>query len=115
VQTSERTLIKSPPEVWKLVDDPALMERWTRAVAGPGVIGRPLEVTVREPGRSLSWRAPGHERAELSLEIVERGWGTNVRLVARAASARSWATNPAVLEQLLDELGSPQRRPFERG
>jgi hypothetical protein len=111
---TKRTLVKSAPELWELADDLARMEAWMA-----GVVGRsqsvPVEVTHREQERLLAWRTSGTEErsARIALELAEREFGTSVSIVAQHSR-----TNPcdvhAALEQLLDELGSPERRPFER-
>jgi hypothetical protein len=73
-------------------------------------------VTDREPERILAWRAIEHEArsARIALELAEKGFGTCVSITAEHSRPDSNGAN-AALEQLLDELGSPERRPFERG
>jgi hypothetical protein len=68
-------------------------------------------VTLREAGERIAWRSvePGASAA-IELSLVEKGFGTQVTI--SAASEREVRTD--VLESLLDELGSPQRRPFAR-
>jgi len=109
----ERTLVKSPPELWELVDDRELMRRWAEELAGSAPSGE-IEVAEREPGHRLAWRS-GVGGADLSveLEIAEKGWGTSVSI--RAAGPGAQPGVDAVLKRLLDELGSPSRRPFSRG
>jgi uncharacterized protein YndB with AHSA1/START domain len=108
VPTIERTLVKSPPELWELVDNPELMGRWSAGLAGtPGVAE--VNVLEREPGERLVWEAADGD-ARIELVLAEKGWGTNVsiRITGHDGGGR-------VLEDdLLDELGSPQRRPFSR-
>lgn len=107
---AHRTLVKSPPELWELVDDPELMERWCAALLGARDPVR-ITVTLREAGDRLAWRSiePGR-MAALELSLVEKGFGTKVAI--SAASERGLPED--MLEALLDELGSPQRRPFTR-
>lgn len=109
-----RTLVKSAPELWELADDKARMEVWMAGlVSTPGPI--PVEVTDRQPGRVLAWRAaepPGAD-ARIALELAEKGLGTAVSVTAE--HRRADAAADAALERLLDELGSPRRRPFGRG
>jgi hypothetical protein len=111
--TAKRTLVKSPPELWELADDVPRMEGWMAGLVGtPNPV--PVTVTDRDPGRVLAWRASGadvHGRVELRLE--EKGFGTSVSITAEHARADP-SKAKAALAQLLDELGSPERRPFAR-
>jgi uncharacterized protein YndB with AHSA1/START domain len=109
----ERTLVKSRPELWELVDDPELMARWVAELRGTGAPAE-VEVASREPGQRLTWHSAG-QGAELSveLEIAEKGWGTSVSVRAEGTGGEPDADS--VLQRLLDELGSPSRRPFSRG
>jgi uncharacterized protein YndB with AHSA1/START domain len=105
---AERTLVKSPPELWEHVDDPELMRRWTAELLGSRDM-QPVEVEARNPGELLAWRpAERQGGAGIELALAEKGWGTNVSIRAEGDGD---ATR-AVLERLLDELSSPQRRPF---
>lgn len=108
----ERTLVKSPPELWELVDDPELMGRWTEELAqGDSEIR--VVVANREDGSRLAWRGvTAGASIAVELEIAEKGWGTAVSIRMTGDGQRSDAE--AVLERLLDELGSANRRPFSR-
>ncbi len=111
---TKRTLVKSAPELWELADDLARMEAWMA-----GVVGRAqsvsVEVTHRERERMLAWRTSEAEvgRARIALELAEKEFGTSVSIVAQHSRPNPGDVD-AALEQLLDELGSPERRPFER-
>jgi hypothetical protein len=111
---TKRTLVKSAPELWELADDLARMEAWMA-----GVVGRSesvsVEVTHRERERMLAWRTSETEvgRARIALQLAEKGFGTSVSIVAQHSRPDARDVH-AALEQLLDELGSPERRPFER-
>jgi hypothetical protein len=108
VQTIERTLVKSPPELWELVDDRELMGRWSAELTGrPGVVE--VQVLEREPGGRLVWEAAGGD-ARIELALAEKGWGTNVSIRVTGGEAGGGST----LDDLLDELGSPHRQPFTR-
>ncbi len=109
---AKRTLVKSAPELWELADDLARMETWTAGVVGAGR-PVPIEVTAREPERILAWRTidPGGGDARIALELAEKGFGTAVSITAEH-SRPDQAGADAALEHLLDELGSPGRRPF---
>ena len=108
---AKRTLVKSAPELWELADDLARMEAWMG-----GLVGRPqpvaVEVTDRRPGRVLIWRAaePG-ALARIAIELADSGFGTAVAITAQHSRPDDGEAI-AALEGLLDELGSPERRPF---
>ena len=110
----KRTLVKSAPELWELADDPDRLELWMGGLAGAS---EPVavEVTARDPERILVWRTarPGRGAARISLELAEKGFGTAVSITAEHSNPDADDVS-AALERLLDELGSPERRPFER-
>jgi hypothetical protein len=115
---AKRTLVKSAPELWELADDLARMEAWMAGLVGSA---QPLsvEVTDRDPERILAWRCSAaangaSTRARIAIELAESGFGTAVSITAQH-SAPDPAAAIAALEQLLDELGSPERRPFALG
>jgi hypothetical protein len=107
---ADRTLVKSPPELWELVDDAELMGRWCAELLGfpePA----PIDVTLREAGERIAWRSTSSgPAAAIELTLAEKGFGTRVSI--SAACEREPAAD--ILDSLLDELGSPQRRPFTR-
>ena len=107
--STKRTLVKSAPELWDLADDPARMQAWMSGLVGDPVM---VEVINRDPERVLAWRAaaPGAE-GRITIELAESGFGTAVRITAHH-SRPDPAEAIAALEGLLDELGSPGRRPF---
>jgi hypothetical protein len=108
---AKRTLVKSAPELWELADDLARMEAWMAGLVGArGPVS--VEVIDRQPERVLAWRwaGPGGEAA-ISIELAESGFGTAVRITARHSEPEQSAA-AETLEELLDELGSPERRPF---
>jgi hypothetical protein len=115
---TKRTLVKSAPELWELADDLARMEAWMAGLVGSAQ-PIPVEVTDRNPERILAWRAQNGNagaaaHARIAIELAEKGFGTSVSITAQH-SAPDPAAAIAALEQLLDELGSPERRPFTRG
>ena len=111
---SKRTLVKSAPELWELADEEERMESWMG-----GLVGAPrpiaIQVTDRDPGRILAWRcaAPG-SHGRIAIELADSGFGTAVKITAQH-SRPDPAEAIAALEELLDELGSPERRPFTPG
>jgi hypothetical protein len=110
--TAKRTLVKSAPELWELADDEARMQVWMAGVVGAtGTIG--VEVTDREPERMLAWQtANGGTFGRIALHMTEKGFGTAVVITAHHQGAEPGAAT--ALENLLDELGSPERQPFAR-
>ncbi len=111
---AKRTLVKSAPELWELADDLARMETWMGGLVGER---RPIEIEVtdRDPERVLAWRSAREGAfARIAIELAESGFGTSVRITAQH-SRPDPAEAIAALEQLLDELGSPERRPFVEG
>jgi hypothetical protein len=109
-QNADRTLVKSPPELWELVDDPDLMARWCAQLTGRGE-HVPVAVTRREDGERIAWRSSDTgPAAAVELSLAEKGFGTKVEIAADC----EWEVPGDMLESLLDELGSPQRRPFAR-
>ena len=115
---AKRTLVKSAPELYELADDLARMEGWMAGLVGsPAPIA--VEVTDRRPERVLAWRATrdgqdGGAHARIAIELAESGFGTAVSITAQHAAPEP-AAAIAALEHLLDELSSPERRPFTRG
>jgi hypothetical protein len=108
---AKRTLVKSAPELWELADDPARMQAWMAGLTGVSA-PRPVEVLERKPGRILAWRAAAPEAdARIVIELAESGFGTAVEITAEHGRPDP-AEAIAALEGLLDELGSPERRPF---
>jgi len=112
---ARRTLVKSPPELWELADDVPRMEAWMAGLVGTEHPVR-VQVTDREQGRVLAWSTPGNGcgGGRIALELAEKGFGTSVSITAEHSRPDPSGAD-AALEQLLDELGSPERRPFERG
>jgi hypothetical protein len=124
-----RTLVKSPPELWEELQG----ERLKDAVGA----GR---ITPAEDERLIAWEG---ETSKGTATLEPSGWGTKVTLRAeieeqvaelepRVAKVGIWARlrgvepqsspDPAeprheelerTLEQLLDDLGSAHRRPFQ--
>ena len=111
---TKRTLVKSAPELWELADDLARMEAWMAGLVGT-TQPVPVEITDREPERMLAWRSARSGSGDrIAIELSESGFGTAV--VITAHHSRSEPTEAtSVLELLLDDLGSPERRPFANG
>jgi hypothetical protein len=110
---TKRTLVKSAPELWELASDPGRMEAWMGGLVG-SLRPVPIEVTASEAERVLAWRfAESGAYARIAIELAESGFGTAVEITAQHSQTDTDAA-AATLEDLLDELGSPERRPFAR-
>jgi hypothetical protein len=126
-----RTLVKSPPELWEELQGERLRE-----AVGAG------EITPSEDERLIVWEG---ETSKGTATIEPSGWGTKVTLRAeieeqvrelepQVARIGFWARLRGVeppappppepppqhelertLEQLLDDLGSAHRKPFQSG
>lgn len=108
---AKRTLVKSAPELWELADDELRMQSWMGGLLGARQ-PIPVEVTDREPQRVLAWRAAEPDSStRIAIELAARGFGTAVRITAQHSRPNA-AEAIAALEGLLDELGTPGRRPF---
>jgi hypothetical protein len=66
----ERTLVKSPPELWAELGDPVALARYL------GELGE-IRITKAEPEKSVEWEA---EAASGKVELKQSGWGTKVTL-----------------------------------
>src|SRR6476659_7022142 len=109
MKSASRTLVKSPPELWELIDQPDRMQGLMCAL-----VGRATEVTVNErrPETILRWEA-SDDGADAWIEVqhAEKGWGTNVKL--RAENGHEATKLEGWLDAVLEELATPQKRPFE--
>jgi hypothetical protein len=106
--TARRTLVKSQPELWELVDQPERMQGLMSALLGGAA---EIEVTAREPEDRLAWQgAVEDEAGSILIEMEKRGFGTRVAIEAKAG-ARGEVIDDW-LEAVFDELSAPDRRPF---
>ena len=114
-----RTLVKSPPELWAVLEGDCLSKAVGEA-----------EVRATEPERALAWEADG---ASGTAVLEPAGWGTKLTICAeveeQVARLGFWARVRGVkadpvprhpdmerkLTELLDSLGSAHRKPFVRG
>ena len=108
---AKRTLVKSAPELWELADDLARMEAWMGGLVGSSAPVS-IEVCERVPESAISWVST-EPRGRIHVALAESGFGTSVEITAHHESAADGAKG--ALERLLDELGSPDRRPFSKG
>ena len=80
----QRTLVKSPPELWAELSD---VEALTRHLAAFGEI----TITRVEPETTVAWEG---ERASGTVELAASGWGTKVTLTAEPTAAPATASAP---------------------
>jgi len=108
--SAQRTLVKSQPELWQLVDQPGRIEGWSSGLFG---YAARVSVTEHDPEVKLAWRASaGAEAASIELALEQDGWGTTVSLEADSEGAAETRLE-GWLEAVLDELAEPEKRPFQ--
>src|SRR6202011_1368716 len=74
---AHRTLVKSPPELWAEVSDPAALARHL------GEFGE-IRITRVEPETAVAWEG---DKACGTVELAQSGWGTKVTLTVVAESS----------------------------
>lgn len=94
----QRTLVKSPPELWSEIATDEALGRW---------LGDVSVETVESPSR-LEWRRSDSTGV---IELESSGWGTKVRAVAKAKGVPWERVNShreleRCLENLMDHLGA---------
>jgi hypothetical protein len=98
--TAQRTLVKSPPELWSELSE---VDRLAKHLEAFGEI----KITKLEPEQTVAWEG---ESASGTVSIEPSGWGTKVTLTAHVESAEE---PPEELkpEQVHDETGDivPER------
>ncbi len=67
---AQRTLVKSPPELWAEFSDPSSLARHL------GELGE-IRIVHVEPEQSVEWEAPD---ATGAVQLKPSGWGTRVTL-----------------------------------
>src|SRR3954470_20380880 len=71
-QRAQRTLVKSPPELWAEISDLQALSRHL------GEFGD-ISITRSEPETAVAWEG---DRARGTVELEPAGWGTRVTLTA---------------------------------
>jgi hypothetical protein len=102
---AQRTLVKSPPELWSELSDPAVLTRLLEAHFGE------IKITRKSTETSLAWVSAN---AQGSVELAPSGWGTKVRLTAEVRDGLAAEQAQAALTGVLDEVGTARHRPFSR-
>jgi hypothetical protein len=92
---AQRTLVKSPPELWAEVSD---LEALARHLGEFGEI----RITRLEPETTVAWEG---DRARGTVELEPAGWGTKVTLTAELAEAEAptVAIEPVTAEPVAEE------------
>src|SRR4051794_21619915 len=94
-QRAQRTLVKSPPELWAEISDLQALSRHL------GEFGD-IRITRSEPETAVAWEG---DRARGTVDLEPAGWGTRVTLTAVPVERP-----PAAAAEPEDE---PERRPAE--
>jgi hypothetical protein len=102
---AQRTLVKSPPELWSEFADAVMLGRLLADQFGE------ITITATEPERRVVW-ASAH--ASGCVELTPSGWGTRVTLTAELALGIGRSAAEAALAGVLDEVGMAHHRPFSR-
>src|ERR1700679_3764500 len=103
----QRTLVKSPPELWAELSDPAALARHL------GELGE-IRIVRTEPERVVEWAA---EHATGVVSIKPSGWGTRVTLSAtRERSAEpevdgATREEPDITPKAAEEAAQPDAAP----
>src|ERR1700704_784715 len=87
----QRTLVKSPPELWAELSDPAALARHL------GELGE-IRITRVEPEQKVEWEAG---KTSGTVSIKPSGWGTKVKLTVTRELAEPEAS-PEDEESLLE-------------
>ena len=106
--SAERTLVKSQPELWQLLD-PERMKGLMSTLVGSAT---EIEVIERDPETRLAWEgAVADESGAIEIAMEQKGWGTHVEIKADVVPA--WDGIDDWLEAVFDELAEPEKRPFQ--
>ncbi len=97
----QRTLVKSPPELWAELSDPDALAR------ALGELGE-VRITHTEPESTVEWQA---ERASGSVHIKASGWGTRVTLRAIREPLPPPAASPPAVEEAENASASGEAIP----
>jgi hypothetical protein len=103
---AQRTLVKSPPELWSEFSDSQTLGRLLEPLFGQ------IQITRRAPEHALAWEG---DNASGTIELEPSGWGTQVRLTATVPGMSSRESAETALREVLDQVGAAHHRPFSRG
>lgn len=106
---AERTLVKSQPELWQLLDERGRMQGLMSSLLGRAA---EIKVTEREPEVKLAWESEVAEEAgSIEVRMEQKGWGTRVAISAEVSPA--WEGVDDWLDAVFEELAEPEKRPFD--
>lgn len=106
--STSKTLVKSSPELWELIDQPERMQGLMSSLTGHAT---EVNVYEREPETYLGWEAADDgEQNWIEIELNEKGWGTQVKLTA--SCKREPHRLEGWLDAVMEELAVPEKRPF---
>ncbi|MBC8093219.1 MAG: hypothetical protein H7Y15_15025, partial [Pseudonocardia sp.] len=94
---AQRTLVKSPPELWAEVSDPGSLTRHL------GEFGE-IRITRLDPETTVAWEG---DRVRGTVELEASGWGTKVTLTAQASTPEPVPVPepvPAVAEEVAEPV-----------
>jgi hypothetical protein len=94
----QRTLVKSPPELWAELSDPAALARHL------GELGD-IRIVRTEPERTVEWAA---ENTTGTVSIKPSGWGTKVTLSVTREVAESEAAPEAEATPAPEAASAPE-------
>jgi len=94
----QRTLVKSPPELWAELGDPVSLARHLEALGE-------IRITRAEPEQRVDWEADGTSGTVL---MKPTGWGTKVTLSVTSELAHSETQSGAAVE---DDTQAPEAEP----
>jgi len=101
----QRTLVKSPPELWAELSDPTALARHL------GELGE-IRITRTEPEKTVEWEAPDTTG---KVTLAPSGWGTKVTLTVTREPAEpaelAELAPPAVPEPPLVDESPPEPEP----
>jgi hypothetical protein len=106
----QRTLVKSPPELWAELSDPTTLARHL------GELGE-IRIVRTEPDRAVDWEAAAADGAQATgrVEIEPSGWGTRVTLSASRVTAEPVSepeTEPELDPEPIEAVVEPEPEPI---
>jgi hypothetical protein len=97
----QRTLVKSPPELWAELSDPAALARHL------GELGE-IRITRTEPEKTVEWEA---ENTTGTVSIQPSGWGTRVTLTVTREVVEATIEDATAVEAIAAPEPEPLTEP----
>src|SRR3954470_14335312 len=98
MHSAQRTLVKSPPELWSEVSDPDALARHL------GEFGE-IRISRLEPEVTVAWEG---DRARGTVSLEPAGWGTKVTLTVEEPEVVALPEPEAVLEPEPEAVVEPE-------